>query len=166
MVTAVSFERPSAPESGTSFQVAVDPGVFPCVPWRNAYSNPSAVNPAGMVQLTASELSFAPSASVGVMLGISVLTVTVLDADDAPDPDLMRICSSYSVAGDRPVTTTPFSSCALSPVSVPSATSFQVAVHAGVPVGFTRYLYCQLYSVNSRTTPLRSAHRNVTVVAA
>ena len=28
-----------------------------------------------------------------------------------------------------------------------------------------RYLYCQLYSVNSRTTPPRSAHCNVTVVS-
>ena len=54
----------------------------------------------------------------------------------------------------NPVTVTPVSSCALLPLSLLSATSFQVAVHAGVPEGFTRYLYCQLYSVNSVTTPV------------
>ena len=110
-----------------------------CVPILDAYSKPAGAPPEGKVQLTASEVSLAPSATVGVMLGISVLTDAALDAADSPTEPVksMRTWNSYSVVPDKLVTATLDSLCA--PSLPESATVFQVAVHASAGLdGFVR----------------------------
>ena len=55
------------------------------MPWRYAYWKPSGVPPAGAVHMTDSPLSLPAAAlTVGVMLGIRVLTVAAVEAADSP----------------------------------------------------------------------------------
>ena len=153
IVRDVSFERPSEPESGTSCHVITD-GNEVWVPMRYAYSNPSGVPPDGADHVTVRDLLLPDvAATVGVMLGISVLTVAPADAADSPTSPVksMRTWNWYSVVPSRLVTETFDSLCA---PSLPlSATLVQgappVAVVKSPPLAVFLYLYCHWYAVNA-----------------
>ena len=149
----VSFERPSVPESGTSCH-EIPAGSEVWVPDWYAYSNPSTDSPAGIVQVAVSELSLPDvAATVGVMLGMSVVTVTTDEAAVSPTSPVKSILTwnSYSVRPERPVTVTLDSLCASVSTSLSeSGTDVQVAVHAVAgSAGLVRYLYCHWYAVKA-----------------
>ena len=135
MACEVSSTLPSAgvSVSVTSVHVML-PGRLECVPAVYAYCRLSKVPPDGDVQVTSSALSLPDVAvTVGEMLGISVLTVWLDDAADAPTAPvkLIRTWNWYSVAPARFVISICVSLCASESASrVESATK----VHGAPPV--------------------------------
>ena len=128
-----TWARSSAlPFGGESWSVTrlhvISAGSVVCVPMRYAYSWLSTDTPAANVQVTPSSPS-PPDRTLGVMLGIRVLTVTDA-ASDAPTSPVysIRTWNWYAVAASRLVILTCVSLCASPSESIAeSATEVQGA---------------------------------------